>query len=232
MAPKISLIRSDSGLPSDRAGLVAALQAAEAAKAALTKHRAAIDRVRSQAYGMDGKIKAAETKIEEERAAHARVLADAATENMPAPASGIKAARQALSELQDERETVKIALHDLRAHLPDAEYASLQADADVDAEINKLLQPLASELIARDRRLTAELAHVRGTLAALLSSGDILQADRDWRVKRTSLTDLVREDFGSSYGEKEGGVSANVWREARAALRRDPNAPLPQVGTI
>jgi hypothetical protein len=214
-----------------RADLAAALRRLEAAKDAVTRHRGSLDRVRAQVRTIDAQIKVAEAKIEEERAAHARALADAAADDAPAPASGIKAARQSLNDLHDEREAVATALNDLKKQLPDMELAIKQADADVDAEISKLLQPLASELIALDRRLSADLAHVRGTLAVLLSSGDILPPDaRDWRVKRTSLTDLVREDFRSSHGEKES--VSNVWREAREALRRDPNAPLPAIADV
>jgi hypothetical protein len=231
MAPKISLIRSDSGLPSDRAGLVAALQAAEAAKAVLTKHGAAIGRVRSQVYGMDGRIEMAGAKITEERTAHAHALASAATEDALAPPSGVRAARQALTELQDERDAVKIALDDLKAQLPDIELAAKQADADVDTEINKILQPLAVDLISRERRLTAEIAALRGSLASLFRANEIPHTEYDYRIKRSTVADLVRSEFEREL-ENLLPVGADVWRATRAALRRDPNAPLPAIADV
>jgi hypothetical protein len=221
---KLSVVPAAAGSPpSDRAALVAAIEAAKAAKETLDKHNAAIGKLRKQNFQIVDRLKRAEVTITDARARHVTALAAAAVRDEAAPVSGVPAAQQAADDLRHELEANTDALNVLRQQTPDLEVASMQADADVEMEISRVLQPIASALIARRNALTAQLETVQDSLVQMLNSDAIAPADRDYRIKRTRLIDFVRPGLNEQRAPVSG--AGPDWRAIRAALRADPGAP-------
>ncbi len=85
----------------------------------------------------------AEEGVKESRAAHARAIADAATADAAPKASGMRAARHAVTDAQEEIEAAKEALAQLRGDLPGLIEASGRADIAVEAAISAIPAPHA-----------------------------------------------------------------------------------------
>ena len=100
-------------------------------------------------------------------AAHAQALADAAAGDAAPPISGMRAARQAVVDAQDEVEAAKGALAQLKGTLPDYEAELREAEIAVEAAISAILAEASKKA---DRESHLDCAR---TLAAAQSAARV-----------------------------------------------------------
>lgn len=208
-----------------REALAAAQQEAREAHRAVERQRLAIDKTRAAQREAEKAVSAAEEGIGAAREAHARALADAAAADTAPPLSSMRAARQAVTDAQDQAEALKAALAELKARLPDWERTARDADVEVERCISAILAPHAQKLFDRALALERDLAPIRQALATLLQ-------DRH----KTSADVLGHERSRAPLGEVYAGIMRfGAWRaggpdrfaEARGQLREDWAAVLP-----
>src|SRR5580658_1428187 len=84
-----------------REALVVALKEADEARLAAERHRAAIERTKAAVYAADNAVTVAEEGVGKARQAHAQAMADAVANDMAAPPSPVRAARQAVDDAKD-----------------------------------------------------------------------------------------------------------------------------------
>ena len=217
-----------------RAQLAQALEAAREAREVVDRQRAAIERTRSSVAAADKAVTVAEKGVEEARAAHAQALADAAAGDAAPPISGMRAARQAVVDAQDEVEAAKGALAQLKGTLPDFEAELREADIAVEAEISKILAVAVQELMDQAAEIARELLPLRRALLAFVMNdspprvSDRLAFDRGRQPLREAQAAV--DAFFQAYDSIEDS-QIDVWAFARKQLRADPHAPLPDVAS-
>jgi chromosome segregation ATPase len=211
-----------------RTTLAAALKEAAVAQRGVEQQRGGIERARAAVRAAEAAVKSAEKGVEEARQVHARAIADAATADAPPPASGVRAARQAVTDAQDELEAAKGALDQLKADLPGWEEAARTADVAVEAAISEILAPHAQALLAKVQELSRQLSPLRSALRALFETAPA-RADEyfAWDQGRRPLSAVL--EAARSYFETANHIAgcADPWRAARELLRADAFAELP-----
>jgi hypothetical protein len=227
MAIVTSLRTKDGVADPLRAELAAAIKTAEEARAAADRQKAAIERTRSSRLRATAAVKVAEEGVGKAQEAHARAIADAAADDAAPPTSGMRAARQAVVDAQDEADALKAAVEELKARLPDFEAAAREADIAVEAAISAILAVQAQQLLAKADAIARELAPLRNALFAL------------WKDNPSGTVDLLAFQRGRApLAEVQTAVAAfseavnaidksDLWEQARDALRSNAYAPLP-----
>jgi hypothetical protein len=220
-----------------RAPLVAALAAVAKAKEAVIKQKAAIDRLQRIVWNDPAKVAAAETAIQKagERLAVEIGAAHAAGDEVPT-SSGVRKARAALVDAQDEEAANKIALAKLRDDFKDLEAEARECEVEVEKAISAILEPLASQLLARTRKLVETLQPYTEMLAALHFESD---RPSTWDGQRLySEGHQPLEDMRKLAGELLCTAKSifraqpDPWVAARKALRENPNDKLEALTTL
>ncbi|MGB8738904.1 MAG: IS21-like element helper ATPase IstB [Xanthobacteraceae bacterium] len=169
----------------------------------------------------------AEEGVKESRAAHARAIADAATADAAPKASGMRAARHAVTDAQEEIEAAKEALAQLRGDLPGLIEASGRADIAVEAAISAIPAPHAESLLARAQELTKLLAPLRAALGGLFESTSTAFGESfSFEQGRRPLAPVL-ESVSAYFASTNVIGRTPVWRAAREMLRADPFVTLP-----
>ena len=215
-----------------RAELAEAIETACEAREGVDRQRKGIERARKAVSAAEAKVKAAEKGVQEAQQAHAYAIADAATADGPLPASGVRAARQAVVDAADEVEAAQGALAQLKATLPDFEAELREADIAVEAEISKIFAEAVRKLMDQAAEIARELLPLRRALIAFVMNdspprvSDRLAFDRGRQPLREAQNSV--DAFFQAYDSIED-LQIDVWAVARKQLRADPHAPLPDV---
>jgi hypothetical protein len=219
-----------------RGALAACLQAKGKADRLVERQRAGIDRARGGVRAAEAVAKEAEVEIVKSRQLHAKALAEAAAGDTVPPASGIHKARNAAVEAQDMVEATKAALEDLKAGLPTVEAAASESNIAVEAAINAILAPHARQLLNKGMELKCQLAPVVAALLALSNDTPAGKPHNQYldAAKMHKPLAEVRKDvqaFFETFNKFDRG-GADPWASARARLRADPNAELPDFAAL
>jgi chromosome segregation ATPase len=211
-----------------RAALAQALEDAAVARESVERQRAAIEKTRGSVRAAERAVTTAQEGVGKAREAHAQALADSASSDTAPPASGMRAARQAVEDAQDEVEAAKGALAQLKQELPLWEGAAREADIAVEAAISAVLAVQVQPVLDRANGLLRELIPLRKTLFALLNdlpsaAGDVSAFERG-RKPLAEMRAAVANLYTAAYFVDTSPV--DTWTSARAALRADPNAVL------
>ena len=217
-----------------RAELARAIAAAKEAKDAVTRQRLAIDRARAAVRVAEKQVEAANEAVVEARQNHAKDLAAAAATDAPAPASKIRAARQAVVDAEDEVAATKDALDALKAKLPEVEATAKEREIAIDVAISgAIMAPAAERLLERARAIRQQLSPLKQILRQIFSDdparGTTTNDDYLHAVRRQAPLAEVRLAVDAFLREGDAGVAAaeNPWRAYRERLHTDPYAALP-----
>jgi hypothetical protein len=227
-----------------RAALRQAIAKAQKAQAAVAEHQAAIERARSLVEASEAKLEAATAAIATAREHDAKRLAEAISSGGSSSARALKQARAAETDAADTLETARSAFATLKADLGDVELASAHAGNAVLTVIAQMLRPVTEQVLERARKTKAEFLVLQRTLVALTAEDDAppdfadeIQRHIGRRERAAPLDELRTEvlrfcDLGLQASDEEWAVAtetAGRWRQARAVLRSDADAPLPEV---
>lgn len=224
----VALIKPTSVDPL-RQSLAAAVEKAADAREALNHHRSAIERVQANVRQGEHRIRAAEKALEEAQEAHAGALAAAAADDTPHPTNGVREARQAIADAQDDVEATKTALAQLKAELVDWERAAREADIELETAVTAVLEPQMRQLLDQAWELRNKLAPIRRSLFALFNDRPEMAKNDLGFEKGQQQLDAIREEvskFFGSFGSDIDEKTAEPWRAARERLRADPYAAL------
>jgi hypothetical protein len=220
-----------------RALLARAQDAASNAHAKLARKRKAADELQRIVWGDPAKVEAAEKAIEKAGAALATAIGDAAAEGKEAPnGAGVRKARQALVEVQDQAAANKVAHTAMRADIKEIETEVRDSDVAVEAAISAIIAPLASEAIERTAKLVEMVRPHCEALAALWAEVDrpsAFDAQMDFNTARAPL-DALRKRAAEVLQSAKSiyRASPDPWIEARKMLRADPHAKLDQLSML
>ena len=211
-----------------RAALAAALKEAERAHQAVDRQRGGIGRARAAERAAETAVTAAEEAVKTAQQDHAAALANAAADDAPAPASGVRAARRAATDAADELGAVKGAMAELKANLPGLIEAARAADVAVEVAISAILAPVARQLLVRAQAVQRLFMPLRSALFALFESVPAgMDESLAFERARRPLAG-VRADVAKFFETLEAvDRQVDPWREARELLRANAYAELP-----
>jgi hypothetical protein len=225
-----------------RIALVEAQRAAQGANEAFTRHRAAVERARGGVRTAESGLAAAMAAVNKAREEHASALVDAAFDSGPLPASGMPAVRQAIADAEDQIAAAKAAHEQLKVDLPAVEAEAQDAAIAAEAARSAVLAVEAQRVFNTTLERWQEFEPLLEALAALASEDPARAQPDDYHaaVKRLRPLAEVRAAAAEFFRNLRrfadvkpvDGTRRDMWRQAREALRRDPNAPLPQIGTM
>lgn len=212
----------------DRAELAAALEAAAEAREALNRHKQAIDRTRSSVRAAEKAVEVARKGVTKAQEEYGLALADAAVadDDVLPPTNLARLASAGLEDAESELVALRSAGEKLRRDAPAWERHAAEVDAEVEAAISAILAPHAQRLLDRLRELIAEAQPYRSLLAGLLDSHADRIVDHTGRRPIEPQLDAARK-LTWVYSLDDMPVSGASWTAARAALRADPCAVLP-----
>jgi hypothetical protein len=209
-----------------------AVKEASAAKAAVGKRRAGIERLWDEEHGIEKQIGKLQKAVSKATEAHIAGLANAAALGKPAPRSGVPAAKLAVEAAMDHLAALRGARVKIEADLPLVEKDAVAADVEVDRLISLILVPLATQLIERGKEIASMLAPIRNALATLWAEQGPTQYDaaeaydqgqRSLKQTKEAIAEYLR---GLNVVER---AQPDPWIEARKRLREDPHAELPDI---
>lgn len=213
-----------------RQALEAALEEESAAQEALQAQRAAVTKLRRAVWDAEKAHETAEKGVRKALQAAgeemALAAADADEDDAPPSVSAVKLARAALVDAGDHVEACRVARDAVRNRIADYEAAASSATAAAEAVISQILSVPAQLLIDRLRALIAEATPLRRLLRDLLDG----HRDRDvpWHGRRPIEAVLAAAaDIVMQISDADVDNVAGVWKAARASLRQDPYAVLP-----
>jgi hypothetical protein len=203
----------------DRAELRRAVADCVAARAAVDKHREAIERAREHVTEAAGNAAAADTALNAAQRDHAQRIATAIADGSSPTATGlIRAARAHERDAEDELAAAKDALARLEADLADLEVDAAAGGRAVDDALRDALEPMLRALIEATRAHHA--SYLRAQVAMTVVAG--LRDPWDPLRKEAGFIGL-----GSAADGRTMDASRREWESALAALRLDADAPLP-----
>jgi hypothetical protein len=209
-----------------RAALAACLQAKGKADEAVSRQRAGIDRARGGVRAAEAAAKEAEKAVTKAHQTHAEAIAAAAADDAAPRASGVRAARQAQVDAEDEVEAAKAALAQLKADLPAWAKTVANAEAKIEETISAILEPYARQVLDRARELERQMAPVRKALEDLCDDSN--------EPSRKPLAN-VRAEAGRFLLPVRPIAdlhAPNVFRALRDRLRSEPYYALPDVAAL
>jgi hypothetical protein len=213
-----------------RAALADEIKQASAAKIAVAKRRAGIERLWDEERGIEKQVETLQKRAREAAEVHIANLAEAAALEKAAPASGVPKARQAVTVAEDHRDSLRLARRKIEAELPKWEADAVRADTEVERLISELLKPYAERLIKRGEEIAAQLAPVRAALTSLWAENspqafhEMLpyeQSRQPLKDTKQAVADFLRDISAFSK------ASPDPWRIARDALKQNAQAELP-----
>jgi hypothetical protein len=182
-------------------------------------------------------IKAAEESVLVASENHAAAMASAMVADRDAPRSKVPEARAAVLEATDEAQVLKSALNKLRDALPAMEVEAKDAAIAVDFAISAILAPHVERLLDRAVQLATLLAPLKQMLASVFD-GDMAWANKDLLGFAHSMKPLdgikaeVRIFLNGDRKLEFVAASPDPWNAARAALRVDAAADLPDLANL
>jgi hypothetical protein len=203
---------------------------AEQAKAtgAVERQKAAITRMVTAKNACRKEAESAKEAIDAALAEDAEAIAAAAASGSPAPASGVRRAREAEQDAVDKANAQAAALERLRSDLPVLRRAVTLAQREVETAVCEVFVSPAEKQLAEALKLKAQLDPIIGVLAALFATGSVGSVETEYgRMSvRGEKLDALRKQMFALYAKPPDGLSGEPWVSARAALLDDPNAPL------
>ena len=231
MTASVQPLRKEiGGADSLREALATKQQEAKEARQRADNLRAAVERARGVVRRLEQAVTAADKSITKAREEHAAAIASAATSDTAPPASGVRAARQAKADLEDELEAAKAALTKLKADLPAWEEVARKADIETEAAVNAVLVPHVQAVLEMVMNLHRQLVPLRLVLASLCELPPTQWAEQPAWEKAQAPLQQVRaaiESFVTQEGKIVEPTGETVWQRARALLRENPHAALP-----
>jgi len=211
-----------------RVALVAALAAKAEADEAVKRQRSGIDRARSLVRAAESAVEEAEKGVTTAREAHAAAIADASANDTAPPASGMRMARLAKVEAEDEVEAAKAALAQLKADLPAVEANARAAAVAIDAAISLILAPYARQLLAKAIALKSQYSPVIAELWAIFQdtpAGKPFDQHFDAQKGQAPLAEIRKEIeiFFETFAKFDRTGVNDPWKSARERLREFPH---------
>jgi DNA repair exonuclease SbcCD ATPase subunit len=151
----ISAIRKNSD---DRAELRRAIAEAAKAREVVTAHTAAIERAEALLAEAESRFEAASAAVDAARSEHAKqVVTEIAAGSRPMPSSLLRTARAAAEDSESELHAVRAALQQLEASTADLVSTVWLAQQEVEAQIDRLVAPIARQILEEAKHLETEL---------------------------------------------------------------------------
>jgi hypothetical protein len=174
--------------------------------------------------------------VQKAEAAHIDAIAEAAALDKAGPASGVPAARQAVTIAEDQLAALREARKKIERELPEWENGVSAADAEIDRLISEILKPIAQALIERGRKLAEQLAPIKRSLSALWSESDRptqWDAQIAFETGRAPLkaTRAQAADFLKSISIHQRAVP-DPWQTARETLRHNARASIDELTSL
>lgn len=219
-----------------RAALKSAVEGLGEAEAAVSSHRVAISRGRQFIEDADAAVTVAERAVEAARAEHGEALAAAAGDGRPAPTSGgVRAARQALLDAQDEAAAARSAVAELEgSRLIELQEARKHAENRVLTARNQVIASVAAPMIKSARTARRAFLLAREILPDLVREDRPLRFDntvhelRAGEVRRAPLLGLEREIHELLLDNWSAGSElVRAWQAWKNSLLTDPDLPAP-----
>jgi hypothetical protein len=230
-AHRASTAATEAAAKSDpRVALANAIREAGKARRALEQRKAGIERLWAEMREGEAQIERLRKTARKAEATHIDAIAKAAALEKAAPASGVPAARQAVTVAEDHLAALRAARQKIEADMPLFEKDAINADIEIDWLISLILVPLAERLIARGQQIAAQLAPLRNSLAALW-----VEASRPQAWEAAAAFDAGRKPLAQTRESIEAFLREthvversvpDPWLAARERLRADPNAAL------
>ena len=236
----VALVKNNTNGDDPRSTLREAIAARAVAHAKAELQQQTIHRARDMLRDAEAKLGMAGEALESARSQHAETLAEAAQTGTGVPRGNtpLRAARQQLSDSEDEASAARTALEQLQGDRGDDRVAL--AENAVLTAVAAVLAPVGEELLARARRTKAELLILMQTLYEItnpeergvpLFGGEIQTLNaRDARAAPlASLRDQVLKLSLEATRDEWAAAreTAARWKEAKLALRTDSDAGLP-----
>lgn len=219
-----------------RQSLAAALRESKEASEAAERQRRAIRELDNQVRDeLQRAVMVGEKGVDQAQHAYAGAVAKAAVDGKKPPASGVKAARQALLDAQDELDAQKAALKQLEADLPTWEHEARERTIAVESAISAIL---ASELQVITKRAEAILTKFWPLRAALQNALQASSSEHRSGVEDSLAFQRGRQQFRQAaltahnailkpLTARNAEASPESWGVLRELLRRSPYAELP-----
>jgi hypothetical protein len=240
----------DSGGDGPRDALRQALAARAVAYAKAELQQQAIERARNMVRDAEARLNLAGEALESARSQHASLLAEAAQAGTARKGNTpLRAARQQLSDCEDEASAARSAVEQLKTDQGDVGDEVAEADNAILVAVAEVVRPLGEELLVKAERLRTELSCTLRVLSELsreefandardrqldVPTFSSIYKDQDARDARNAPLRELRvalEAFNSLAAQDEVKKAAkqatDVYVRWRAALRSDPSADLP-----
>jgi hypothetical protein len=221
----------------ERQALAAAIEAHAEAKRAAEAGREAVARAEALAIAAGSRLASANADVGRAKERHTADVAAAVAAGHAIPTSALRSARADAQTKQDDLDALTAALEQLQTQLAELEAQASRSELAVEAAINAVLAPrgsqFARDLVARRSESLALLAHLcfirdRGGERR----GDIFSPIRELSAPLANVTPEIDRvlGLGVTYQDMEAArahAAVEALQEACAAMRADPDAPLP-----
>jgi hypothetical protein len=221
----------------ERQALAVAIEAAAMAARATEGGLAAVARASELVDDAQSKHAAASATVSAAKERHTAATAEAIGRGAPVPASAVRAARAAQADAEDDLDAAKAALKQLQTALAGLEEEAHRADIAVEAAVNSVLAGEAAVLLVeRLEHLKRELPELQAKLYFLKSRGFERQGIYSVEVPalhaplaeiESRITSAIELGLSFHVTAAEQHPAVEPWRAACAALRDDPDVPLP-----
>jgi hypothetical protein len=239
MATVTAIRKADGG--DQRAALRAAVENAETMKATLAKREAALEQAVKFVAAAQTRLETATAAVGEAKAAHAERVARALADGLEPPTATLQVARDTETETRDELDAARAAVEQIKAQIADLVIETADAENAVLVQINALFASVVARKLADAKRLRVELLVLKSELSGLLQDDSPPRFADDLaryiaQKKRNAASPLRDEvhhflSIDQPLFDDEVWAKANAaqraWKQARAALRSDPDVPLP-----
>jgi hypothetical protein len=213
------------------ADALADLDAARKRSAALA---AGVDHLRADIAELREAARTAEKGLEEAKSSYAASVAFAADSGAPLTTSdAVRLGRLQQQDIADELDVKTAALKRLEADAKTQAGDVARAEAEVDAAINAVLEPVAEKLLHDARNVEQQIGRYRDLLLPLLLERPTI-GDPHASARQAPLAD-VRDavmQFCNRHRIVGDPSAPNHFAEWRTALRTDPMAAAPQELTL
>ncbi len=222
----------------ERQELASAIGHAEKVEIEVGRITALVDAAETAAADADDRLKAARAAVVDARSAQVATYEAAIEQGHPAPRDdAVQDALHRETGAQEHLAAMHAALSSLQDKLDDAKIGAEKAREVVTAGVRSVLDEAMETFLEETEQLQDELVQRRMILryvnqAALpkwpspADQGNI----RD-RVRDFTNVDVPRSDYSSRYTDTSYPEILQ-WRDAIAALQRDADAALPQIGAL